>query len=287
MPDWIETALADCPAPQFRDRLRHELERKVSMPSATGQRGVGYHSVMPYITVRDAGAFVAFAKEVFGATETFRVINTDGSGQVHFEMLIGDSVIMCGGGGTAFKGSEMFTQLHVYVADVDAVYQRALDAGAESLTPPGDRPYGERNAGIKDPAGNQWFIAKALPGTEHPPGWRAVTPYLVRPGALALIDFLKRAFDARADAVYQTPEGKVMHSLLWIGDSAIELGDGDRSPSALILNVPDCDAVYQHAMAAGAKSLFPPADFHWGVRMGGVEDPAGNTWTISTELVLK
>lgn len=252
------------------------------MPVAAGTRGVGYHTVMPYITVRNTEAFVRFAKEVFDAEEMFRVTHPDGS--IHCEMRIGDAVVMCGGGGSRFTGPEMLTLLHIYVPDTDAAYRRALEAGAESLSPPEDKPYGERNAGVKDPAGNQWYMAARLGGESQPEGFRAVIPYVVRPGATGLMDFLTRAFNGRQEGIMKGPDGKVMHALVFIGDSVVEIGDADRPASAFILNVPNVDEVYRQALDAGATSLFAPENFHWGVRMGGVKDAWENTWTISTEL---
>src|SRR5205823_13867549 len=74
---------------------------------------------------------------------------------------IGDSMLMIGGGipGREFRWTPNTHALHIYVKDADAVYQKALDAGAESIDEVRDQEYGERSGGVKDPAGNYWYIA--------------------------------------------------------------------------------------------------------------------------------
>jgi len=98
-----------------------------------------------------------FVTEVFGAEALER--NVTGKG-AHVEARIGDSVIVLELGEpptTATRAS-----VYVYVEDVDAAYQRALQTGATSLAEPQDKPYGERNAGVKDMFGNIWWIGATL-----------------------------------------------------------------------------------------------------------------------------
>jgi uncharacterized glyoxalase superfamily protein PhnB len=102
------------------------------------------------MVVRDLAVEVEFLRAVFGAT-----------GDVHpgrpAEMRIGDSVVMVSASGER----ELFTAfLYVYVADVDRAYQRALAAGAVSEEEPGDTPYGDRRAMVRDPSGNVFQIAR-------------------------------------------------------------------------------------------------------------------------------
>jgi PhnB protein len=118
----------------------------------------GYHSITPYLTLRDVEALVEFVKSVFGAKERHRVHGDEGG--LHVELVYGDSMLMIGGGPN-FKES-MNAMLHVYVEDVDMVYQRAIDAGASVLMPPTVRSHGERMAGVKDPFGNEWYIAAPI-----------------------------------------------------------------------------------------------------------------------------
>src|SRR5216684_3846342 len=116
----------------------------------------GLQTVTPYLRVMDVEALIAFAMKTFGARELSRTPTTIGG--VRCIIALADSILMFTGGAAA-KGEERQAVLHVYVPDVDIVYRRALDAGAESLSPPGERSYGERHAGVKDPTGNLWYIA--------------------------------------------------------------------------------------------------------------------------------
>jgi uncharacterized glyoxalase superfamily protein PhnB len=116
----------------------------------------GYHTVCPYIVVPGIAKLIDFAKEAFGAAEVFVSKRPDGS-IMHAEIKIGDSIIMMG---ESQGGSKNFpAMLHLYMDAVDAVYQRALQAGAKSLREPADQPYGDRSGGVEDAFGNQWWIS--------------------------------------------------------------------------------------------------------------------------------
>lgn len=116
----------------------------------------GYYTVTPYLIVQEAAQLIDFVKQVFGATETFRGIGSEGG--IHAEVRIGNSMVMIGGGG-AWKGEPSPATLYLYIDDVDAVYTRALQAGATSISEPADQPYGDRLAGMKDSFGNMWYVA--------------------------------------------------------------------------------------------------------------------------------
>ena len=119
-----------------------------------------------------------------------------------------------------------------------------------------------------------------------PAGYHSVTPYLIVDGAARLIEFMKQAFGA--EEIYRSakPDGTLGHCQVRIGDSLVELADGNEQwktmRSALHLYVPDTDAVYRRAIEAGATALFEPADMFYGDRSGGVVDPCGNHWYIAT-----
>jgi len=279
--DWIESALAECPTYEFQDRLRKDLERRIRMTAAPTTTGVreGFTTVTPYLTVVEAERLVQFAKDVFGAIEKGRSIGS--SGHLHCEVQIGDSMLMCGGG-EPVRGHEKPLALHVYVPDADAVYQRALAAGSQSLAAPEDKPYGERMAGIKDPTGNIWYMATRLPGVAPIEGIRTVTPYLHHGNPMGMIDFMKRAFGAQELGIYKSPDGRLMHAVLRIGNAILEMGETTPMPASFYVYVPDADELYEQAVAAGAKSLFPPVDQPYGDRMGVVEDNWGNSWCIAT-----
>ena len=177
---------------------------------------------------------------------------------------------------------------HVYVEDTDAVYQRALDAGASSLSAPMDQPYGERSAGVKDAAGNFWYIATAQGGRYMPAGLHTVTAYLHPLRAEPVIGFLKRAFGATEMEKYASPDGVIHHAKIQIGDSVLEMGEAhgpyQPMPSMFYLHVPDVDAMYLRAMNAGATSISEPADQPYGARSGGVKDAFGNQWYMATPI---
>jgi uncharacterized glyoxalase superfamily protein PhnB len=116
----------------------------------------GYHTVTPYLKVRGADKLVEFLKQAFDAEEVERLAQPDGT-IMHAEVRIGDSIVMLGearGETDLMPGS-----LYLYVSDTDATYTRAVQAGASSTMEPADQFYGDRNAGVKDPSGNQWWIA--------------------------------------------------------------------------------------------------------------------------------
>jgi uncharacterized glyoxalase superfamily protein PhnB len=277
---WIEAALADSPRIQFRERLRSDLERRIRImtTTTTGVRQ-GFTTVTPYVTTEDVDRLITFAKAAFGAVETLRA--PGGLGGIHCELRIGDSMLMCGGGAPV-RGQEKRAALHLQVPNVDEVYQRAIQAGGESLSAPEDKPYGERLGGVKDPAGNLWYIATHVGPLDE--GIRTVTPFLHQRNSLEFIEFLKRAFNAREMGIYKMPDGSLAHGAVRVGDAVLEMGDSDPIPNVFYLYVPDADAIYQQAVAAGARSLNPPADQHYGDRVGGVQDPWGHTWYIATNL---
>jgi uncharacterized glyoxalase superfamily protein PhnB len=122
----------------------------------------------------------------------------------------------------------------------------------------------------------------------------SVTPHLVCAGAAEAIEFYKMAFGAVEGARLPGPDGKLMHAMIRIGDSAVMLVDempqwgalGPRSlkgsPVTLHLYVEDVDAVVKRAVSLGAKVTMPVDDMFWGDRYGKLEDPFGHHWSIGT-----
>jgi len=119
-----------------------------------------------------------------------------------------------------------------------------------------------------------------------PEGYHTVTPYLVGPDVAGLLKFLAAAFGATETERVTDPGGAVRHAEVQIGDSRVMMGEptGDYAPmpAMLQLYVEDVDAVYQRALRAGGISIEEPADQFYGDRRGGVRDPSGNQWWIST-----
>jgi PhnB protein len=116
----------------------------------------GYHSVTPYLTVQGAAKLLDFLQQAFDAKVTERMDRPDGR-IGHAEVRIGDSVVMLAEASDQWK--PMTGGIYLYVEDTDAAFKRALEAGAVSIMEPANQFYGDRNAGIKDPAGNFWWIA--------------------------------------------------------------------------------------------------------------------------------
>ncbi len=275
----IAAHLRHYPDPEFKVRLRDDLQRRTTMTTVVTSTAIreGFTTVTPYIRVPEEG-LVEFLAQVFDARETFA--GRGGGGGMHREVQLGDSMLMIGEG-VAGAGGVMPVRpaaLHVFVKDADATFSRALAAGATSLGEPADRPYGERAGFVADPFGNHWYIATPL-GPQSVAGLRTVTPFLHARGDAAYAEFLKRALGAVEQARHD--EGGVLrYARLRIGDGAIELGGGEPMPASFLLYVGDPDARYQQAVAAGATPVMPPTDQPYG-RIGGVEDPLGNQWFFS------
>ncbi|MCF5689424.1 VOC family protein [Pseudomonas sp. PA-1-3F] len=122
----------------------------------------GYHSLTPYMGIDKAGEAIEFYKKALGATQVMRLDMPDGR-VGHAELRIGDSSLMLGTpcDQMALRNPDEHTSigLHLYVEDVDAQFQRAVDAGATVVSEPKDQFYGDRSASVKDPFGHLWFLA--------------------------------------------------------------------------------------------------------------------------------
>ncbi|HZB53067.1 MAG TPA: VOC family protein [Reyranella sp.] len=117
----------------------------------------GYNAVSPYLVVTGAQRMIDFLKIAFGAKELRRYDNGDGT-IMHAEVKIDDSVVMMGDASAAFPANKLL--IHVYVADVDAVFAKALAAGATVDQQPQHKPGDpERRGSFKDFAGNIWSVA--------------------------------------------------------------------------------------------------------------------------------
>jgi PhnB protein len=269
---------------RFRAMMKEQEKKKPAVDPVPK----GYRTVTPYLIAADGPGLMEFAKQAFGAEETFRSVGS--AGGLHGEVRIGDSMLMVGGGipGREFRATPNTHAIHLYVPDCDAVYQRALQAGATSIDEPRDQEYGERSASVKDLAGNYWYIATHRGETYTPKGLNTVNAYLHPLRAEPVINFLKRAFGAQELAKYASPDGVVHHAEIRVGDSVVEMGEAhgkyEPMPTMFYLYVADCDAVYRRALAAGATSIAEPQNHPYGDRSGGVTDPFGNKWYIATHI---
>ena len=248
----------------------------------------GYRTLTPYIVAEDAVGLLEFLKHGLGGEELFRTIGS--AGGLHAEVRVGDSMLMVGGGGPGlnWSGKPKRFGFHLYVPDCDAVYIRALSQRGKSIQAPTEQSYGERSATIEDIAGNFWYIATQKGDNYKWVGAPDIQPYLHPLRAEPVINFLKRAFDAEELGRFATPEGVIQHVTLKIGSSHLEMGEAhgpyQPMPGMFYLYLPDCDAVYRRALAAGGKSIAEPTDHPYGDRSGAVQDAFGNEWWIATHI---
>ena len=131
-----------------------------------------------------------------------------------------------------------------------------------------------------------------------PQGYNSITPYLVIKVASQAIDYYKKVFGATEVFRMDTPDGKVAHAELKIGDSHVMLADENpkmglghtsaasigASPVSLYLYIPDVDRIVERAVTAGAKVLKPVQDQFYGDRSGFIQDPFGHLWGIATHV---
>ncbi len=135
-------------------------------------------------------------------------------------------------------------------------------------------------------------MAKSIPS-----GYHTVTPSFMFKDSKKAIEFYKKAFGARVLDFFPHPSGQgIMHATLQIGDSIVMLGDENpaakncgksaetlgSSPISLYVYVPNVDAAFNQAVAAGAAATMPVADMFWGDRAGQIKDPFGYFWMIAT-----
>jgi PhnB protein len=128
----------------------------------------GFHSVTPYLFVDGVGRLLEFVKAAFDAKEELCLHRDDGS-VMHAVVRIGDSPVMMGDPtGPAAKFGAMPSSIYLYVNDCDGVYQRAIQAGGQSVMEVMDIPFnGERYGGVRDPVGNIWWIATHVNDVSH------------------------------------------------------------------------------------------------------------------------
>ncbi|MDN3551130.1 VOC family protein [Mucilaginibacter aquaedulcis] len=119
---------------------------------------VNYQRIMPYLIIKDAGKFIEFMQNVFGATEQYKHMR-DESHIMHAEVNIEGSTIMLADSTDEYP--QQNAGMFIYVDSCDETYKKAIDNGAESITTPADQPYG-RSAGVKDPFGNTWWLTNPL-----------------------------------------------------------------------------------------------------------------------------
>jgi len=137
-------------------------------------------------------------------------------------------------------------------------------------------------------------VKKTKPKTPGvPAGFHTVTPYLTLNNAAEALEFYKKAFGAKEMARQTTPDGKILHARIKIGNSMVMMSDEfpgspHKSPLALgsttvtiHIYSKDLDKLWAQAVAAGAKIVMPLDNQFWGERYGQLADPFGHSWSIS------
>ena len=123
---------------------------------ATAYKPTGYNSISPYLVVDGADATIEFLKKVFGAAPLRRYPDAEGK-VMHAEVRIDDTVVMLADGGSGWP--PISAHVHVYVPDVDAIYRKALEAGAKSVQEPVKKEDEDKRGGVKDAGGTTWWIS--------------------------------------------------------------------------------------------------------------------------------
>jgi len=125
----------------------------------------GHHTVTPHLTVRDGTKMIEFYKQAFGAKELRRSVAPDGKALLHAELQIGDSRIFLNdefpemGAKCPLGTNGTPMQIHLYVEDVDSLFQQAVSAGAKVVMPLADQFWGDRYGVVEDPSGHHWALA--------------------------------------------------------------------------------------------------------------------------------
>ncbi len=273
----LASDLHSLPDPHFKARLARELSGNKEEVMETTETTAAVLTVRPYFIVNGADDLIAFLQKTFDG-ELIARHPAPGGTVMHAEVRVGDSLLEMGDAGAEWQ--PIAAPMHAYVPDVDETYRRAIAAGASSLYAPMDQPYGDREAGVIDPRGVQWFLATRLEGGPRPEGYGTITTGFRAAGAQQLLDFLVRAFGA------EHVSGDMRHAEIRLGATMIELSEAHDqwgpTRGAFHLFVSDCDAVYAEAIRAGATSMWEPENKPYGERSGGVRDAWGNQWYIAT-----
>ncbi len=122
----------------------------------SSHKPLGYTTVSPYLVVDGASQTIDFLARVFDAVELRRFPDSTGK-LMHAEVRIDDTVVMIADGGEGWP--PIPSHVHIYVSDVDAVYRRALEAGATSVQEPVKKDDADKRGGVKDSGGTTWWIA--------------------------------------------------------------------------------------------------------------------------------
>ena len=124
------------------------------MANPVQKRPEGFHTVNPYLVVNGAAKVIEFLRQAFNAKDIGEAFKAPDGKIMHATLQLGDSMVEVGD-----SNEPMPMNLHMYVDDVDGLYRRAIAAGGTSVREPETTFYGDRSAGVKDPGGNNWWLA--------------------------------------------------------------------------------------------------------------------------------
>jgi uncharacterized glyoxalase superfamily protein PhnB len=269
-------------------------------------RSVPTNILLSHLAYPDVGEAVSWLVKTFGFREHFRYGDPVSGAQ----LCLGNAFIMVHGSKPHScsplqlgKGTQSLT---VFVEDVDGHYQRSKSAGARIVEELHVTEYGERQYGVEDFAGHHWLFSRHARDVS-PADWGAVVTHpvaLPAPTSLApllsvrrgvqAVEFYKAAFGA--EELFCLNDGGAVVAQMRVGQSDFWLADESPehfnfSPESiggstvrLVLIVEDPDALFQRALAAGAKEVWPVEDQPYRWRMGRVADPFGHHWEIGKPL---
>src|SRR5262245_10516831 len=247
-------------------------------------------NIFPALRCTDAGAEIDWLHRAFGF-ETDAVHTAPDGGIAHAQLHLGAGVV---GVSSAHLGqpdhpwTKVRQGIYVCVHDVDAHHDRAKAAGAEIVLPLTNMDYGSREYSARDLGGHLWGF-----GTYDMAGPHAGDPNIFiglhYPDPRAAIAWLTRAFGFESLKEVPGPDGNVMHAELQFGAGIVMLEGGSRETAGWGQNtqgiwvyVPDPDAHFTRAKAAGAKIIQAPETKHYGARDYYAHDPEGFLWGFST-----
>lgn len=253
-------------------------------------------NIFPGLHYRDAQAGIAFLERVFGF-ERMSVYEGENGRVDHAELRLGPGIVMANTGTPLVRAAGddgTYTEgLSVYVADIEGHYERAVREGATIIMPLETKDYGGAGYAALDSEGHQWFFGSYYPGDFEGNDTRAnVSAYLCVDNAEAALAFYAAAFGAVEK--YRIPwEGRIGHAEIAVGQTVLMLSDeapelGVLSPKTLggagvafVLEVPDLDAAWATALAAGATVNRDISEAPYG-RGGWLLDPFGFRWNLMT-----
>ncbi len=246
----------------------------------------GFRTLTPYLLVHNAAKEIEFLKAALGAQELFRMARPGSDAIMHAQLRIGDAMVEMSDATAEFPARACVNIL--YVTDVDATYAQAMAAGAHSLSAPEMKPFGDRDAGFRGPGGVTWWISSRGPGEHITHDTPSLVPMFTVNDAANYIEFLKNAFGAEEAFMHKDSGGVVRHARVRIGNSILGGGEAhgpyQSAPFLMHMYVPDTDATYARALAAGATTVRGLEDAPYGDRTATVQDPAGNLWSLATRI---